>query len=29
MLGGIIGDIVGSIYEDGNMKTKVFPFWNE
>ena len=29
MLGGIIGDIVGSIYEDGNMKTKDFPFWNE
>lgn len=29
MIGGIIGDIVGSIYEDGNIKTKDFPLWND
>ena len=28
MLGGIIGDIVGSIYEFQNIKTKVFPFFD-
>lgn len=28
MLGGIIGDIVGSIYEFKNIKTKVFPFFD-
>ncbi len=28
MLGGIIGDIVGSIYEDGNMRSKDFPLWS-
>lgn len=27
MLGSIIGDIVGSIYEIRNIKTKNFPFW--
>lgn len=27
MLGSIIGDIVGSIYEFRNIKTKDFPFW--
>ncbi len=26
MLGAITGDIVGSIYEHGNIKTKDFPF---
>ena len=29
MLGAIIGDIVGSIYEFDNIKTKVFPFFDE
>ena len=29
MLGGIIGDIVGSIYEFHNIKTKDFPFFSE
>ena len=29
MLGAIIGDIVGSIYEWHNIKTKTFPFFNE
>ena len=29
MLGGIIGDIVGSIYEFHNIKTKEFPFFSE
>jgi len=29
MLGSIIGDIVGSIYEFDNIKTKVFPFFDE
>ena len=29
MIGGIIGDIIGSIYEDGNMKSKDFPLWND
>ena len=28
MLGSIIGDIVGSIYEFGNIKTKEFDFFN-
>lgn len=28
MLGGIIGDIVGSIYEFQNIRTKVFPFFD-
>ncbi len=27
MLGAIIGDIVGSIYEFDNIKTKEFPFF--
>jgi len=27
MLGAIIGDIVGSIYEFDNQRSKVFPFW--
>lgn len=27
MLGAIIGDIVGSVYEWNNIKTKDFPFW--
>lgn len=29
MLGAIIGDIVGSIYEHRNIKTKDFPFFND
>lgn len=29
MIGGIIGDIVGSRYEDGNIKSKDFPLWGE
>ena len=29
MLGAIIGDIVGSIYERHNIKSKDFEFWNE
>ena len=29
MLGGIIGDIIGSIYEDGNIKSKAFPLWSD
>ena len=29
MLGSIIGDIVGSIYEFNNVKTKDFPFFPE
>lgn len=29
MLGAIIGDIVGSIYEFDNIKTKDFPFFEE
>lgn len=29
MLGAIIGDLVGSIYEFDNIKTKEFPFFNE
>jgi len=29
MLGAIIGDIVGSVYEFNNIKTKDFPFKNE
>lgn len=29
MIGGIIGDIVGSIYEDGTMKSKHFPLWDD
>ena len=29
MLGAIIGDIVGSVYEFNNIKTKGFPFMNE
>ena len=29
MLGGIIGDIVGSIYEFHNIKTKEFPLLSE
>lgn len=28
MLGSIIGDIVGSIYEFDNIKTKDFPFFS-
>lgn len=28
MFGGIIGDIVGSVYEDGNMNCKKFPLWS-
>lgn len=28
MIGGIIGDIVGSVYEDGNMKSKDFTLWS-
>ena len=28
MMGGIIGDIIGSIYEDGDMKSKDFPLLN-
>ena len=27
MIGAIIGDIVGSIYEFDNIKTKTFPFF--
>lgn len=29
MLGAIIGDIVGSIYEFDNIKTKEFPFFED
>lgn len=29
MLGAIIGDIVGSIYEFNNIKTKEFPFFTD
>ncbi len=29
MLGAITGDIVGSIYEHGNIKTKAFPFFGQ
>lgn len=29
MIGAIIGDIVGSIYELDNIKTKVFPFFSK
>ena len=29
MLGAIIGDIVGSIYEFDNIKTKDFPFFED
>lgn len=29
MLGAIIGDVVGSVYEWHNVKHKLFPFWNE
>ena len=29
MLGAIIGDIVGSVYEFSNIKTKDFPFWGK
>ena len=29
MLGSIIGDIVGSIYEFGNIKTKEFDFFSD
>lgn len=29
MIGAIIGDIVGSIYEFDNIKTKYFPFFSE
>jgi len=29
MLGAIIGDIVGSVYEWNNIKTKEFPFFSE
>ena len=29
MIGSIIGDIVGSIYEFNNIKTKEFPFFSE
>ena len=29
MLGAIIGDIVGSIYEFANIKRKDFPFWGK
>lgn len=29
MLGGIIDDIICSIYEDGNIKTKEFPLWSD
>ena len=29
MLGAIIGDIVGSVYEFDNIKTKVFPLFRE
>lgn len=29
MLGAIVGDIVGSIYEGGNIKTTQFPFFSE
>ena len=28
MIGAIIGDIVGSIYEFDNIKTKTFPFFS-
>ncbi len=28
MIGGIIGDIIGSIYEDGLIKSKTFPLWD-
>ena len=26
MLGAIVGDIVGSVYEWNNIKTRIFPF---
>lgn len=29
MIGAIIGDIVGSIYEFDNIKTKAFPFFSK
>ena len=29
MLGAIVGDIVGSVYEWGNIKTKGFPLFRE
>ena len=29
MIGAIIGDIVGSIYEFDNIKTKTFPFFSK
>ena len=29
MMGAIIGDIVGSVYEWNNIKTKVFPFFQD
>ena len=29
MLGAIVGDIVGSVYEWNNIKTKEFPFISE
>ena len=29
MIGSIIGDIVGSVYEFGNIKTKEFEFFSE
>ena len=29
MLGAIVGDVVGSVYEWNNIKTKEFPFFRE
>ena len=29
MLGAIVGDIVGSVYEWDNIKTKVFPLFRD
>ena len=29
MLGAIVGDVVGSVYEWSNIKTKDFPFFRE
>ena len=29
MIGSVIGDIVGSLYEGSSIKTKDFPFFNE
>ena len=29
MLGAVIGDIIGSIYERNNIKTKSFELWNK